>query len=240
VAEKDLPTGSALRVWAAIFAVIVLVILAGGYGYYREETEEIHQEKYQAISAIGKLKSGQIQQWRKDRLGDIFVVAKNPFLTKAFGEFSRDATTPGLRSELRESLNATAMAYDYSDALLLDPDGNILVAVKDAPDPVDAATRRAIASAIASREAVFSDFFRSPDGIVYIDVAAVVRNAKGQPLAVAVLRSNAETYLYPLIQSWPTPSLSAETLLVQREGEEIVFLNELRHRSKTACPCASH
>ena len=126
------------------------------------------------------------------------------------------------------------MAYEYSDALLLDPDGNILVAVKDTPDPVDAATRRAIASAIASREAVFSDFFRSPDGIVYIDVAAVVRDTEGQPLAVAILRSNAETYLYPLIQSWPTPSRSAETLLVQRDGEEIVFLNELRHKAKTA------
>ena len=214
--------------------MIALAILAGGYGYYREETEEIHQEKYQAISAIGKLKSGQIQQWRKDRLSDITVVAKRPFLTKAIGKFSRDAATPGLRSELRESLNATAIAYEYSDALLLDPDGNILVAVKDTPDPVDAATRRAIAAAIASRDAVFSDFFRSPDGIVYIDVAAVVRDTEGQPLAVAILRSNAETYLYPLIQSWPTPSRSAETLLVQRDGEEIVFLNELRHKARTA------
>ena len=41
-------------------------------------------------------------------------------------------------------------------------------------------------------------------------------------------------FLYPLIQTWPTPSPSAETLLVRREGDEVVYLNELRHRKNTA------
>ncbi|MBI5577953.1 MAG: PAS domain S-box protein [Deltaproteobacteria bacterium] len=232
--DKYLPAGSALKVWTAIFAVIALTISAGGYWYYRKEAKEIRHEKYQAISAIGRLKSAQIQQWRKERLGDISVAAKNPFLAGAIGKFSMDPATPGLQAELREFLNATVMADGYSDARLLDLNGNILVGVNDTPDPVGAATRRAIAKAIARREAVLSDFFRCPDGFVHIDVAAVVLDSEGQPVAVAILRSNAETYLYPLIQSWPTPSSSAETLLVQQEGEEIVFLNELRHKARTA------
>ena len=37
-----------------------------------------------------------------------------------------------------------------------------------------------------------------------------------------------------MIQSWPTPSPSAETLLVERKGDEVLFLNELRHRKNTA------
>jgi len=45
-----------------------------------------------------------------------------------------------------------------------------------------------------------------------------VLDAEGRPLAVLVLRSDAASYLYPLIQSWPTPSRSAETLLIRREG----------------------
>ena len=40
--------------------------------------------------------------------------------------------------------------------------------------------------------------------------------------------------LYAFVQTWPTPSRTAETLLVRREGEETVFLNELRHRTNTA------
>lgn len=43
-----------------------------------------------------------------------------------------------------------------------------------------------------------------------------------------------ERFLYPLIQSWPVPSETAETLLVRREGDEVVFLNVLRHEKNTA------
>jgi PAS domain S-box-containing protein len=62
----------------------------------------------------------------------------------------------------------------------------------------------------------------------------VLRNAAGASLAVVVLRCEVGTYLYPMIQSWPTLSRSAETLVVQREGENVLFLNDLRHRANTA------
>ncbi|MBV5276850.1 PAS domain S-box protein, partial [bacterium] len=38
----------------------------------------------------------------------------------------------------------------------------------------------------------------------------------------------------PLIQTWPTASASAETLLIRHDGESVLYLNELRHRAGTA------
>ena len=52
-------------------------------------------------------------------------------------------------------------------------------------------------------------------------------------LGLLVLRVDPQKVLYPLIQSWPTRSRSAETLLLRREGDEIVYLNELRHLSNS-------
>src|SRR3546814_10186464 len=49
-----------------------------------------------------------------------------------------------------------------------------------------------------------------------------------------LLRLNPVQYLYPMVQTWPTTSASAETLLVRRDGDSVLFLNELRHRSGTA------
>ena len=43
-----------------------------------------------------------------------------------------------------------------------------------------------------------------------------------------------EQFLYPFVQSWPTPSRSAETLLVRRDGDDVLFLNKLRHRPDPA------
>ncbi len=51
---------------------------------------------------------------------------------------------------------------------------------------------------------------------------------------VFLFRINPRDFLYPLIQSWPVPSRSAESLLVRRDGEDVLFLNDLRHRKDTA------
>jgi PAS domain S-box-containing protein len=211
--------------------VIALTVLAGGYWYYRAETEGVRQQQYQAIAAVGELKASQIQQWRKDRLADVTLTAKNPFLTRAVGG-ARDVATSAVRAELQSYVDAKAAAYGYSDALLFGLDGKLLVAARN--DAVDAATQRAVASVLARGEAELSDLFRAADGRVHLDAIAVMRNAEGASVAVVVLRCEVGTYLYPLIHSWPTPSRSGETLLVQRVGEDVEYLNDLRHRARTA------
>ena len=55
-----------------------------------------------------------------------------------------------------------------------------------------------------------------------------------RPLGVLVLHINPQTYLYPYIQNWPIPSDTAETLLVRRDGEDVLFLNELRFQQDAA------
>lgn len=222
------------RAWTAAFLSLALVLLVGGYGYYRGEAERIHQEKHQDIAAIGALKAGQIREWRQERLADARRSAASPFFQGAVAEWRRNPANPALGSDLRLRLKLEQQAYGYADVLLFDPDGRILLAANDEPDPTDSATRQAIATALAGREAAFSDFHRSPHGRIYLDTVASVPDIEGRPLAALVLRSDAASYLYPLIQSWPTPSPSAETLLVQREDDAVVYLNELRHRANTA------
>jgi len=57
----------------------------------------------------------------------------------------------------------------------------------------------------------------------------------GTPTAGAViLQCDAAGTLYPLIVSWPTASRTAETLLVRRDGDATLFLNDLRHQAHTA------
>ncbi len=235
MSTPGLRTGLSRRVWASVFAGTAVVLLAGGALSYVKGIEAIRQDQFRTLAAIGILKSGQIQQWRKDRLADARRLARGPLVTRAIAEFLRDPGRQDRRTDLRQRLQPERMVDVYDSVLLLAPDGHVLLTTEDSPTPVDPATQRACAAALASREAVLSDFFRaSPDGVVRIDAVAAVRNDEGQPVAVVVLRSTADAYLYPLLQSWPTPSPSAETLLVEREGDVVVFLNDLRHRSKTA------
>ena len=49
-----------------------------------------------------------------------------------------------------------------------------------------------------------------------------------------LLRINPRDFLYPLIEKWPVPSKTGETLLVRREGDEVVYLNDLLHQPGAA------
>jgi hypothetical protein len=86
------------------------------------------------------------------------------------------------------------------------------------------------------RQIFFSDFNNDPGEGIHLDLfVPVTRQAKpSQLLAVLVLWLDPDDYLYPLIQSWPTPSRTAETLLIRRDGDSVVYLNELRHTKGTA------
>lgn len=227
------PSPAAGRTWVVAFAVLTLLLLAAGWWYYRSEAKTIRAHRHEEIAAIGALKAGQIQHWRQERLNDATRMAGGPLVRKAVTEFLREPGGP-LRADLQARLQIERTAGGYANALIFAPDGQLLLAAQATPAPPDPATQRLVAAALASREAVLSDFFRLADGTIQIAVAAVVRDAAGQPLAVAVLSSDAAAYLYPLIQSWPSPSRSGETFIVQREGEAVLFLNEARHRAGSA------
>ena len=115
------------------------------------------------------------------------------------------------------------------------PDGRILLSLNSRLTVLDASAKQLVAQAISSRDAVFGDLFRCPTcNEVHLDVAAPILDPDNRPVAVLILRTDAEQFLYPFVQSWPTPSRSAETLLVRRDGDDVLFLNKLRHRPDPA------
>ena len=75
------------------------------------------------------------------------------------------------------------------------------------------------------------DFYRSEqDGRIYLSVLVPVLNEDGTslPLGVLIMMIDPEKYLYPFIRKWPTTAKTAETLLVRRDGDDVIFLNDLK------------
>ena len=222
------------RTLAAAFVVIALALSGVGYWYYRAQAQAIHQSNYEDIAAIAKMKAGQIVQWRKERILDVSREANSPTLIAALGKIAENGETPEVRERVMKMLAIARNGAMYANTIVLSPAGQVLFSTGDGPISIDAATQRAVDAARANPGGVLSGFFRTPESEVDIDAVAAVRDAGGAPVGFIILRSRAADYLYPLIQSWPTPSRTAETFLVEREGDDVIFLNELRHRSKTA------
>ena len=220
------------------FAIIALALLSGGVGFYRHKAQQIGVDQHRVIAAIGLLKSGQIQSWRKERLADASATARKSFFRREVREFLRNPNNPKLRAELQERLQISKKGDIYQSSLLIGVQGGlvgqVLLHTERSAAPIDPPTRQAIAQAVASAEPVFSDFFGPTSGSTQIDVVAAVRDADGQPLAAVVLRSSADAFLFPMIQDWPLPSHSAETMLVLRAGSDALTPHRLRHQAATA------
>ena len=216
------------------FAVLAGVVVSLGFWYYEADKEDVTQKEFQTLASIAELKSRQIQQWRKERIAEAQRAAGDALLHAAISHVLSAPGDPEFEKELDETLREEVPGQDRASAMLFDAHARLLGSSEDSAGPVNDATLKAIQKALETGRSVFSDFHRSPEGGVHVDLATPVKDGGGRLLAVLVLHHEAGSFLYPMLQSWPVPSLSAETLLVQRDGDEVVFLNDPRHRGETA------
>jgi len=212
--------------WLVSFVICTVLIVLLGYSQYRAAEDQVRGDRAHELTAIGTLKAGQISEWRKERVSDAIRFAQGPTLTRAISRADDE--------DLRIMLNLNRKGNFYEDALMVSMSGDLQAAATGAPAPVTEATRRAVRIALETRAPTLSDFYRNPDGSVHIDVAAPVINTAGQLCGSFVLRCAAADFLYPLIQAWPVPYTSSETMLVRKEDDEVVFLNKLRYQGKEA------
>ena len=215
----------------ALFSLVACAIAGVGYAYYRHEAKWLSDERRQDLRAIADLKVNQFVHWRNERNADAQAYAKAPSFRNAVSRWLKTPDDAALRGEIVATLEALSKSHGYSSMILANPEGQVLAAANPQRSDLESA-KKLISAALAAQDAVFGDFFRcAACSEVHVDVAAAIRDTNQRPVAVLILRVNPENELYPLIQSWPLPSATAETLLVRKEGAEVVFLNRLRHHT---------
>ena len=141
------------------------------------------------------------------------------------------------RAQITEWLGKVQAAYQYDQVILLDARGVPRLSVPETPEPPAAHLSRDALEVLRSGRVGFLDLHRdAPGGPVHLAVLApiLVGADHPRPLGVILLRIDPEQYLYPFLQRWPIASRTAETLLVRRDGNDVLFLNQLRFQKNTA------
>ena len=216
-----------------VFIVFTAVILAIAYDLYRGTEVKFRKEVESQLLAVSALKSGELIRWRQERLGD-GALFQSTSITAAL---RRLLETPGslpAQQELQDWLGRYLNYYGgfgYDQIFVLDTKGiPVLTIPAQIPPPADLLIEQATAS-LGGGQVILQDFYRDEhDQHVYLGmiVPIIDTQAGNQPLGTVVLRINPSIFLYPFLQNWPIPSTSAETLLVRRDGNEVLFLNDLR------------
>jgi len=219
------------------FIILGIGIVIGGYLYYSNYEKQYRAEIEKQLSSTALLKVNQIIQWRKERLGDAEVLYKNAEFASLVERVIVKKNNTDKKRRIQAWIKQLSIAYNYDRICLFDTNGAEVISY-----PAEKILKPFLFSVnflqvLKSRQIFFQDFYRNEnDGRIYLSIFIPI--TAGQPgkniIGVLALRIDPNHYLFPLIKEWPTPSKTAETLIVRREGNDVVFLNELRFEKNAA------
>ena len=225
-----------IKPFLPLLAYIALALLVAALYFFsfRQIEVLIQDEKLRDLGAIADMKAHQIAAWRDGYKREGEAHTRNSTLAIEFGQWlDEGAPSNGRRQSLLRMLVELQHAENYRSLALLDRQGRVRLALP-AASAFDAEDVQLAMRAMGNRELLLSDIHRNGQGIRINLVAPLTVGDKDSAVGALVSQIDPDDYLYPLIRAWPMHSASAESLLVRRDGDDVLFLNDLRYRKGAA------
>ncbi|MFZ2447642.1 MAG: PAS domain S-box protein [Syntrophobacteraceae bacterium] len=222
-----------------LVVVPVMILLAGsiffvGYLYTSNETSKIEAEARKQLLTIADVKRDDIVKWRSERLGDGCVLSSVPMLM----DFLDDSPEKGKvnHGTIRALLSTVKDSFGYEAVLIADSNGNTRLALPEGKE-VCKESFSFVKNRDLPLEPFIADFYTcaaSRENHLEVVVPVWKGQEKATLLGVLVLRIDLYKQLYPLIETWPVSSATAETFMVRQNKHEILYLSELKNKPNAA------
>lgn len=216
-------------------AAVGLVIALSGFFFTRRDQTEARRTEHDQLGSVANLKAAHIAAWRQERLNEARFLMSTPAVVRDVVALVSRPGDGEVRARVSAWLTTIKGGDRYASVRVLDARKATLLTVPEGVDP-GAGVPGSVEDAFSSLDIVFTDFHRNPaDAQSYIELVVPIRPLPERarateavvsraPVAAIVLRLDPEQYLLPLVRSWPGRSRTAETMLLRREGTEVVFL----------------
>ena len=218
-----------------LLAVMAMVVIGGAGWYFAKRHEAAARSTAAAeLTSIADLKANLLESWIKGRQGDAAVVRSSAQVL----QFLAHPDDPTRQAAVEECFRGLKQAYDYDVIALFDPHGALLLATSTNRLQQHSCVSNHVASALAARDVVVTDLHRGEQNerihLSFLSQIQLTPQTNGPADGLILLMVDPARFLYPFLEKWPVPSPTSETLLVRREGDEALYLNETRDRQGLA------
>ena len=211
----------------------VLGIVASGYFFFVSQERSIRAQAEKELLAIAQLQAGQIKHWRDEQFADGRIMMRDPLTIARIKDYLETSDLQQLKKNLKQWL--ALLHGKYLGVFLLDPAGRTVLSVSGGEDAT-LYDRKLAGEAVRRRAVMMSDFVRHErTHETHIDLVVpliVKEGGNARVLAILVLEIDPNDFLFPLMESWPMLRETGEILLVRRDGDDVLYLNELRFRQE--------
>ncbi len=216
-----------------LFCIISIILIISGHFYYQNQKARLKNERYEMLSAIGDLKVGQINYWLKIHIGYAQQIYENPLIKENIKAFSIDPSSKSKKDKILNWMKSRSKIFNFSNMYFIDDKNHLLLTLDPKQKEAPLHIQPNVNTAFEKKELICTNLHKSDEGNIHLDlIIPIVEDNMVYCLIVAEI--DPYQILYPLIQSFPIPSQTAETYLVCREGNDVIILNELRHQKNTA------
>lgn len=225
-----------VKLYSALAATILCLMIAA-FLLFMAQKNHAKEEKYKELHAIADLKEKQIIQWRSERTADGLFFYSNPFFRGLIGKYtSQNASS--LIKDITDWLLPLYNNHDYLNIILFDSSGKEILRMNQNDLSLNQSDIKRIVKTSELNEVTLSNLIRDEiTNTIFMDNVVpllIETNGKKNKVGILLFRIDPQINLFPLIQSWPVQTRTAETILLRFENESFVVLNELRHRRGTA------
>jgi PAS domain S-box-containing protein len=224
-----------------VAAVLLLAMATGVTGsiYLRHQAAQFHEAAERTLSSVAELKAGQISSWYSGCREDAETILRNPMTMSRIRQFLSAPSGTDPAEDIQAWMESRVELHRYRQLVLYDAGGvPRLHAPASLPGsqvpPLTGHPKFQTALRTGGVQAI--DLHPAPAdpgrfSLGFWVPVPCVPGAKAPAIGVVFLDIDPDQSLFPLVQSWPTPSRTAETVLSRREGNDVVYLNRLRHRA---------
>jgi diguanylate cyclase (GGDEF)-like protein/PAS domain S-box-containing protein len=236
--KTALPTTSPPRAWipVTIFFVMLITISTTGVLLYKLHKHEMERATQEAITAIADLKAVEITRWLSEHHAHAGSIHSDILLADAVERWFQQGAPEGeIAQKILTRLASIRKITHCEGIALVDEQGQLRLSTNE-NKIINHADTDLVLQAMLENVVTRSDIYLSEKQLPEINfIAPLVVPGTPEPrvIGAVMLNVNLKVFLFPYIQQWPTPSPSSETLIVRREGNEVLYLNELRHRKDT-------
>ena len=228
-----------LQIWLVlIFLFLSIGIIVLEAVFYNYRVKELKSQIYQELSAVADSKRDRITIWCQNREKLAQSISENPFIRENLLKWVNNPGDQNLKHKFLLWMEQVNKFHDFTNVTIVNSRCEALLSIKDNYAPCDRDMNEAFRSALKSGKATLSDFHIGEDNAIKIDVLSPfigTGDFRGDKSAFAaiVFEVNPGLVLFPLIESWPTQSRTAETFILRQNGDSVQYLNDLRHRKNT-------
>ena len=217
------------------FVVLASAIALIAYRYYREQKDAIEHEVQNQLLAVADFKVTEISEWRSRQIEEARAIMADTASKAALRRLAAGTSGYPGRAEIQAWLEEMCHRLHFASATFTDARGGVVLSVGRIFGP-GAHLGRLGADMLNQSDIVVRDFhLDEPSGVIHLSFNVPLRlPPDSQPFGALLLGIDPGDQLYPMLLRWPVPSRSAETLLVRRDGDEVVFLSHLRYRDHVA------